>query len=522
VGKINREEFKNFFFLYYKNRKRVKMAYIEDIDDIIAEVSPYYKKRKEAAEKKTGAVEQIASQEHKLTYNSPAETLEPVYFWILDFMQGFFGGNVEKIYDNFTSTPGSGHFGELQQRATIMQQQASKIMGDVNNIIKSILNLIYSLKEFQMRLSHYDQANSKDKDEAEAGLLALKQIWLDNVDIKRGNTSIKALALSGQAPFVTLIDAFMAAKSVKDVEKMDLNDRVKRLLKPRVAEFFEWKKRSEKELRKRYEIEKTYLKSQVASLKLYTKWAKPYLKAASDLMQKEQTKNPDLVNIFNTVVLGLTLMGKKKIDFKQAVLDDDLPEPFEKVKLKRNYYSVVVVDLMFRGIPQRIQQGQSGHYAFGGKVDVRFRAYALNEDEIKLLDKKLEENELQESFKLIELMTSQSLEQLEEDIAHFLKEEEEEEKKEKEDENPFLALLGAYKEKKKEKKEEDDIKELEEKGVKKDNWIERYARALAEAGARQSCYTIYDVYKKAHGMASHPGLEFEGKFPKGEFKEIFG
>ena len=59
---------------------------------------------------------------------------------------------------------------------------------------------------------------------------------MDNVDIKRGTGSINGLAQ--QLDFVTIRDAFMSAGSLKDVEKIDLNDRGKRILKPRVGEFF--------------------------------------------------------------------------------------------------------------------------------------------------------------------------------------------------------------------------------------------------------------------------------------------
>ena len=453
-----------------------------------------------------------SSQQYSIMYNSSQETLEPVYFWILDFLKellGFKQDDILKITDNFTSSPGSGHFGELQQRATIMQQQASKIMGDVNTVIKSVLNLIYSLKEFQMRLSHYKMANSKDNSEAESGLLALKQIWLDQVDIKRGNTSIKALSFSGNAPFTMLIDAFMAAKSIDDVDKIDLNDRVKRLLKPRVAEFYEWRKRSDKELTKRYQIEKTYLKSQVAALRLYSRWAKPYLKAAEELNMKDQGRNPELVNIFNTIIMQLTLFAKKKFDFSQEIVDKSIPQVFKNIKI-RDYYAVLIVDFEFRGIPQKIQQGQSGHYAFGGQVTVKFRAYALNGDEIALFMDKLDDSDLQTSFKLIEGMTDDTIKELQEDIDYFLKEEDAEEEQEKNtgDTNPFTALIFGDRKKPK-KKEEKDKEKLEKlkKGVKPDSWEEEYARRGAVLSARKSAYNAFDVYKKGHGMASHPKPE---------------
>ena len=130
-----------------------------------------------------------------------------------------FGLKTEKIIDNFTSSPGSGHFGELGQRATIMQQQGAKILADINAVLRSVLNLIYDLKDFKMRLSQYGGLKSKDKLIRDAAILSLKQIWMDKVDIQKGNSSIKSMAL-GQAGFITLIDAFLSVADEKKLIKL--------------------------------------------------------------------------------------------------------------------------------------------------------------------------------------------------------------------------------------------------------------------------------------------------------------
>jgi len=497
---------------------------MSDIDKIISTLNPslYYdgtkaqiskfKKliQKQGFEKSLEKAKPKSDDSYKIVYDSTSETLEQVYFWILDFMNDMF--DVEKLVDNFTSSPGSGHFAEIGMRASRMQEQASNILGKVNLVIKSIINIIYDLKEFEMRLEHYDSANSEDKEEAEAGILALKQIWMDSVDIKRGNTSIKALALGGQPAFTTLIDAFLAAKSIKDIDKLDLNDRVKRILKPKMAEFLDWKKRSEAELRKRFEIEKSYLKSQVATLQLYSRWAKPYLRAAAQLEPKE-TSSADIVNVFNTMLLELTILGKQKINTEKAAFAKEIPEIFKKTKLKRDYYSCVLVDFKFRGIPQRISP-QQAHYVFGGRVDVEFKAFCLNEDELNALKTKLQESDINDAFKLVEKTTTESLDQIKEDIEHFLSsegEKKEKEKPESEDANPFLALLGIYnkKEKPAEKKEEakDLILPFEKKKIemiKPDNYLEKVIRDYGRLQARDACFTVFDTYKKAHGMASQP------------------
>jgi len=444
-----------------------------------------------------------AAEEHSLLYDSSSETLEPVYFWILDNMKGRFK-SVEKFIDNFTASPGSGHFGELGARATRMQEEGMKILGSVNTVLKSIINLIYDLKEFEIRLSHYKSANSKNKEEAEAGLLSLKQIWMDNVDVKRGRGSINMLAQD--LNFVTIRDSFMIAKSLGDVDKLDLNDRVKRILKPRLAEFLEWRTRSEAELKKRFEIEKSYLKSQVNSLKLYTRWAKPYLAAAEKLRMKETKREPDLVDIFNTIRLELTLFGKSPFDIEQAAIDRKIPLNFRKIKFKRKYYGCVLVDFVFRGIPQRA--GQQAHYVFGGKAEVTFKGYCLNQDELDLLNEKLGESDIEDALKLVEGVTTESLDVLREDIEYFLKSDEErakegKEEKESEDANPFAALFGLGKKKGKKDKGKEKIEKLKE-GAKPDDYKEKIIRDLGEHSAAEACFDTFDIYKKIHGMLSHP------------------
>ena len=497
-----------------------------EIDDIITEISPNYasKKKKE---------KDIPDSQHQLIYDSSSETLEPIYFWILDFMNNMFQGDVTKLVDNFSSSPGSGHFSELGGKVTAMQQQAMNVMGTVNQILKAVINLIYDLKEFQIRLDQYDEANSEDKTKAEAGMLALKQVWMDQVDSKRGNGSINMLATT-QLNFVTLRDAFMIGKSVEDVDKMDLNERVKNILKPRLQDFYNWRDRSEKELKKRFEVEKAYLKSQVNTLKLYTQWAKPYLKAAQTLeMSPELEGNPALVTVFNTLMMQLTIIGKASVNIDDEAVAGNLPKTFKKMKL-RKHHPVVIVDFNFRGIPTKTGQ----HYTFGGRAEVTFKAYSLNEEEIKLFKYKQKKSDLNDALKLIQGMTDDSLAQLNDDIEYYIGDAEGEEKEEKKTDNtnPFSALFsGILKSKKKDKpkkektseeKEEEEGKALEEKGVKPDNHAEKYVRNLAEAMAITSCFTIFDIYKKAHGMAAFPyKTEVEEptvKAPTSETEKWFG
>ncbi len=473
------KHFLNTNILLYK-----KMAEIKPVSAIIEEISPYYQERKK--KKESGLIDSVPETEHTLVYESYKESLEPIYYFILDLMNDF-GLKTEKLIDNFSPTPGSTQFSEMGTRATAMQQHASKVLGDVNTVLRSVLNIIYDLKDFRLRLQTYDDLKNPEK--KDAALLSLKQIWMDKVDINKGNSSIKAMAMQ-QAGFVTLINAFLAAKDVKDItHNLDLNDVVKRVLIPRMQEFEYWVKQSEQELRKRYELEKNYLRSQVSSLKLYSRWAKPYLLAAQQLEQKI-SKNAALVKSFNRTILELTLLGKTEARPEKEILEETKKIPHRK------YYSCILIDFIFRAVPAQAN--------FIGRADVVFRAYSLNEDELKKLQQELDKSDVSDVLKLIEGTTEESLEKLQDEINFFLEEkpEEEAQAKSSDESNPFFALFGVYG-KKTEKKQETatEDKEIE---VKSDTWVEKehYRKAAAETAAEMA-FNLFDVYKKAHGMVSY-------------------
>jgi len=454
-----------------------------------------------------------------ISFDSNQAQLEPIYFWLLDFIEDK-GWKPKKIIDNFMSSPGSGHFADMGQRATRLQEEGMKILGGLNQVIKSSLNLVYDLKEFEIRLSHYDDAKSEDPKKAEEGLLALKQIWLDNVDIKKGRGAIHQMATT-EMGFTTIREAFMMAKDEETLEKMNsekggvINDQVKRILIPRLSEFNKWRNYSEEELRKRMSIEKHYLKSQVETIKLYSGWLRPYLKSAEQLRQKGFDGHAALVNAFSTSMFQLTLLGKK---------DASVPGEFGDYKLRREYHSIIVVDMNYRGhVSQQVGQGGDTFFARGGKIEMTFDSYSLNSEEYKLVEKEMEAEEVSDVLNFDGDMAIGSLDALKKDLDHFLKTDEEkaedkkkaeaEEKKKKgsQDINPFGVMFSGVKDLFKGdlfkgknpfslKKKDVEINEV--KDIKSDNHIEKIVRVAASKDAAEGAYLVYNVYKKTHGMAS--------------------
>ena len=441
-------------------------------------------------------------EEHTLEYDTSSQALEQVYFWLHDYLESNkvdYGVAVEKLVDNFVSSPGSAHFSETGAKATRMQEEGMKILGVANTLIKSILNLIYDLKEFKLRLEIYDDYKGKDENKKESAYLSLKQLWIDQVDIKRGSSSIKALAVSGaNAPnFVVLIDAFMVAKSLSEIKTMDLNERVLRLLEQRFGEFERWLTESDKELRKRYEIEKIYLKSQLNTVKLYSRWAKPYLKAAAQLEQRAASTSA-LVSLFSTSLFELTLLGVGDYRPERDVARGELPSSFKGAN-KRKYAPVVLVELKFRSIPERFQQ--QGGYGFRGKAEITFTSFALNDEERKTLKEQLDLDDFKDVYTIISGATEESLGQLQLDIDEILGESEKKEgaKKEFEETNPFSALFSIVTDLFNKRGGQFIVKKGEKgPGIAPDSGMEEVMRSQAGLEARRRCRKFYDSFKKAN------------------------
>ena len=435
--------------------------------------------------------------EFRLIYDSIGEGLEPIYFWVLDFLRSDepsgLGLEVAKVEEAFEATAGSAFFGEMGTRRSAMEDRAMKMLQMVNTIIRSVINLIYDLKEFQLRLGHYEKLKSKDPNERRGAELALRGIWLDQVDLQKGRASINVL--SQQLQFYTLRDAFFAVNSLSDIGKeFELNDRVQRILQRKLADYFAWKTNSEQELRKRYNIELHYLKSQVDSLKLYTKWARPYLRSAQQLRMKE-FNSPDLVNAFDNMVMELKLFGKKEIKPVSVY------EEYDKIKFEKKFYSCVEVHFKFRTIPQALRTQQGNQYVNSGNTEMTFRSFVLTDEEIK----ELEAQELYEDMDVVEQLTNVSLKELEKDLDEFLnpeKEKKAEEAQKKKQKTPAMPLFSAF-------SGFFDAAKSVNKGfmsmfnlgnMGKYGYQTEQIRRKAQETALKNTFVVYDVYKKTHGM----------------------
>lgn len=397
--------------------------------------------------------------EVKLTYDNPNIVLENYYFWLIDFVKYGLKLKIDKISDTFGASPGSSFLGEMSSRMMNLLNQARSLGALINDIVKAILSIIYEIKYIKQRLKLYDEykkikdpkASDKEKSRAHAALMSLKSIWIEKVDSQRGQASLSSLARSFKT--TTVMDVFFACTYPEDVDDLVrrkvINERVARVVKPRLMEFWKWLEESEKELRSRYKLLVSYLKHEINSLFTYFEFARPLLRFARKLLMKEYS-SPDVVSIFETAILELLLLieGKEK--------EFNIIEKGEKKKKK--YYPVIEIKLYFRIYPMGQRVGGSSVYTHIGKLDLEFYAYVLNEDELKDLRKK----ELERDLLYIEGMTKDTIENLLDDILKIFEDYEKETGK---DIWKGLEWLKEFKKEKKEEKKEEKDKEEKKKKI---------------------------------------------------------
>lgn len=450
--------------------------------------------RKELLKEYVPALLKKPKAEYALTYEALGEGVEPIYFWVLDFMRdsppGGLGLDVAKGKEEFEASLSSGYFGEMGQRATLMQKQAAEYLGAINQVIKSIIQLIYDLKEFELRIAMYNGLESENPEEKKGAIYSLKGVWMDQVDMRKGKGSINMMAQD--LNFVTLRDAFFHVNSYDDINKLDLNVRVKNVLIKKWSEYEAWVKLSGKEIENRYNIERAYLKSQIGTLKLYATWVKPYLLAAQKLKMHE-FKSPDIVSSFSNMEMKLGIRGKKELK------PETVHASFAKFPIKTKFYYLIDAELHFRTIPSAVEGRGGRHYLHGGKTEVVFKGYAFDDIDMKAID----DQELYDDIKLVEEWVGTSLETIEKEAMHFYedKEEDKEEKKQKKEkffsgyDNPFKGIFSGF---------GDVFKPMRDviKSTPPEQLISADIKKAADKKAEDTCELIYNIYKKAHGMLS--------------------
>lgn len=473
------------------------------------------KKPKEPEEiLKKGKVKDFKNDQiqYNLIIDSMQAGVEGNYYWVLRFMTSKnpsfgLGMKVEKIRDIFTASEASSFWGNVEQRKGLQQDKVSQYMATIGKLIKDMFQIIRELRILDERLAYYEGYNKRGKKNEpldEPSCIALKGTWVDLVEGGAKNPA-SVYGLASQVGFSTLPDLFFTIhpskvedidREVKKLKDVGFNRKVQEVLSRKLKQFLEWKEKTERELKNRKIFVLKYLRMHFNNIKLYTSWIKPYLRAIKALQSGASYKTPEVSSSFETNMIELEIVGY--LD-KYSVANE---EGFEQEYIFEKYFPCVLVKFKYVAMPMMAYQKE---YQRGpihtGRTEISIEPYVLTKEQIEEYRIAKERKDLEEVEDLIPSLEG-SLSSLGEELDKYLKEAGEEIKLKEEEKpkpkegllSPFINIFKGFGEILTFKK---PSKESKKPMSKK---LEQREKAAASGIAKGRSFTLYDIYKKGHGM----------------------
>lgn len=433
----------------------------------------------------------------RLIYESQAASLEHTYFWFYNAaVQDFGFGDVIKTVDTFSASENSSFWGMTEQRKGIQQDRASQYLATIGKMIKDMFQIVREIRILKERLGLYEGA----KKGKQADDIALKGYWVDLVE---GGTRQQAniYTMAQQLGFGSLPDLFFSiyiqdedtdvTKAV-DTKAGEFNDKVKEVLKRKLATYMAWRKQTYSELKARERFTLRYLRQHWAVIRMYISWIKPYLRNVQKLQAPDaHDRNPELISSFEGAVMEIEFLARRGA-------------------AKDRPAATILATFTYRVKP-RLEFHADGYQHRGaahvGRVEVSLRSYGWSEEHIK---KYLEyrEQETLELLAVIDQSVRDALDALGDELKKYLQEagedvefekKAEEKKEEKEPKvnlfEPFTALFGGFRDMFMMPIEpvKDMFSASKEKKKDTQDW-----RAAGLAAAMS--FQMYKNYKKSHGM----------------------
>lgn len=315
-------------------------------------------------------------------------SLEEPYFWILDTFKMFFP-IVEKLEDTFAASENSAFFGAAQQRLGAQQDKISQFLATTGKMIKELFQMVRELRILDERLKYYDGSAGqmgKEIDKREKGNeITLKGIFVDLV--QGGSKSAASVyGMARELQFVTLPDLFFDAppfKNQKEIEDhvqnlgKDFNENVLRVLVRHLTQFNQWKEQTHLEHRNRRKFMLSYLLQHFEIIKMYITWVKPYLRHVSKLTLKHTSMDsPDIIAAFEGSMVDVEILAR----FRKPVGDSGAN-------------GCVLATFQYRTKPDlKIHNEYQRGAIHVGRLEVWFRCYAWNDEQVKAYQK-LKEDE---------------------------------------------------------------------------------------------------------------------------------
>jgi hypothetical protein len=450
---------------------------------------------------------------YRLVYESQNATIEHTYFWVYNHLlqdQGY--GDIIKTLDTFSASENSSFWGMTEQRKGLQQEKASNYLGLIGRMVKELFQIVREIRIIKERLRLYKEA----AEGKQASDIALKGYWVDFVE--GGNKSGSNIyVMARELGFGTLPDLFYATyvRDDGDVDKVvgekakEFNEKVKEVLRRKLALYMVWRKETEKELKVRERFTMRYLRQHWAVIRMYAAWVRPYLRNVQKLTAPDKyDHNPELISSFEGALMEIEFLAKRPaMDRGYSVKGPDGKE--------QTIYPVILATFNYRVSPQMVFSADGGNRgpAHFGRVEFSLRAYGWTQSDIDAY-LKYRDKETLELIQMIDSSVKDAMEALGNDLMEYLKEagetfpsdetKEDEPKRPKKEKRqpmnffePFTALFDGFKE----------MALLPFGGqllpTKEERHGPRGSSSAAKDAAKDAAKTsfmVFKLYKKAHGM----------------------
>lgn len=329
----------------------------------------------------------------RLTYKSENYSVEEMYFWMVGHaLEAQSMPYVQKITDMFAASQGSTIFGDLGQRLTQMQNQASNLLMTTNNMIKDLFKKVRDMRKLRERLSYYKKSDyvksleDRKKDIAHAAENTLKDLWITLVE-GGGENPGSVYGMARKVDFVVLPDLFFQAPPLKDEEikefctELDYNPAVKLALERKLYQFYIWKKGTYEELLFKETMLKKSIYQHYQNIKLYLNWIKPYIKNSQKLtMNNELMDTFGIISSFQTSMVEIEVLVHRPMD--ECKYSDEKTGDSKRSVV----HAVVLLHFLYETSPEMNFHAKDSYQQKGpshvGKVAATIRSYAWTDTDI--------------------------------------------------------------------------------------------------------------------------------------------
>lgn len=418
-------------------------------------------------------------ERHQITFDDLGRPLEGLYFWLLDFMADREKWKVTKLVDNLALTPTTDLHSNMLGQTLSAQNEVMKILRAAQKDLSEILKLTGELKAVREWLVVFEKARSEDHASREDALDRLHRLQQSEIERRKKDffeVSPTAFGLDGDAGEIKNGKGLRGGPAALEAQ----------------SNFDSWRNASEAQLRMRYEIDQVRGRTLLNSLKLYARWLQPLLRATNHFVHPGQ-KNASATSGFNTALIELILTGEENYPVLDDIQQGVLPKSFGSPDCLQ-YFSVVVVEVGFRALPEK---HRSGGFGYTGRADITLTSYGLRADELKVISSQLEQDALTdllafsgsngaEDFQKLVRLTEEMVENVRVPSPD----------KPSDSGNPFSALLSLVASWFRPKKETTVPSENPAMPLPKDSFKGSVVRSQAILRARRNCQRLYQQFKE--------------------------